>query len=161
MNLVTGNEREVDTLPGGAIPEALAFSVDGTTLYVRTTHGLWAIHAPPTAPAPQRLSAADSLRADSALTVYLGEPSFAKIAPCNATAETLCAFPPGTAEAPLQAGGFDPVHWGADSIGYFVDDRLIVRAGGGGRSREILWARMPTHPRRPTYAPAASPDSSR
>jgi hypothetical protein len=161
MNLVTGNEREVELLPGGAIPVALAFAPDGAMLYARTAHALWVIHAPPSAPAPRRLSGVDSLRADSALTVYLGEPSFARIASCLKTAATLCAFPPGTAEAPLQAGGFDPVHWGADSIGYFVDDRLIVRSGAGGRSREILWARMPVHPRRPTYAPAASPDSSR
>ncbi|MBW8772139.1 MAG: hypothetical protein JF590_02415, partial [Gemmatimonadetes bacterium] len=70
---------------------------------------------------------------------------------------TLCAFPPGSAEAPLQEGGFDPVHWGADSIGYFVDDRLLVRSGGGGRVREVTWARMPARPRRPTFAPAAPP----
>ncbi|HWA40191.1 MAG TPA: hypothetical protein VG712_01185, partial [Gemmatimonadales bacterium] len=58
-------------------------------------------------------------------------------------------------EAPLQEGGFDPVHWGADSVGDFLGDRLLVRAGGGGRVREVMWARVPPHPRRPTYAPAA------
>ena len=161
MNLVTGNEREVDSLPGGAIPLALAFSSDGATLYARTTKGLWSVQAPPSAPAPRRLSGGDSLRADSALTVFLGEPPFARIGPCVVAKGSLCAFPPGTAEAPLQEGGFDPVHWGADSIGYLVDDRLIVRAGEGGRSREILWARMPPHPRRPTYAPPAPADPSR
>ena len=161
MNLVTGNEREIDPLPGGAIPLALAFSVDGATLYARTTKGLWSLQAPPSLPEPKRLSGTDSLRADSALTVYLGEPAFARIGPCEVAKGSLCAFPPGTAEAPLQEGGVDPVHWGADSIAYLVGDRLIVRSGGGGRSREILWARMPSHPRRPTYAPAASPDSSR
>jgi len=161
MNLVSGNEREVDPLPDGAVPLALAFAADGATLYVRTTKGLWSLQAPPNAPAPRRLSATDSLHADSALTTYLGEPPFARIGPCLIAKGSLCAFPPGTAEAPLQEGGVDPVHWGADSIGYLIGDRLIVRSGGGGRSREILWARMPTHPRRPTFAPAASPDSSR
>lgn len=165
MNLVSGNEREVDPLPGGAIPLALAFSADGATLYVRTTKGLWSLQTPPSAPSPKRLSATDSIRADSALTTYLGEPPFARIGPCLVAKGSLCAFPPGpplsAKEIPLQEGGVDPVHWGADSIGYLVGDRLIVRSGGGGRSREILWARMPAHPRLPTFAPAASPDSSR
>ena len=157
MNLVSGNEREVSALPDGAVPLALAFSDGGATLYARTTNGLWSISAPPSAPAPQRLSAGDSLRADSALTVYLGDPHYARIGPCVRREETLCAFPPGREEAPLQEGGFDPVHWGADSIGYFVGDQLLVRSGGGGRVRAVTWARMPAGPRRPTYAPAAPP----
>jgi hypothetical protein len=157
MNMVSGNEREVPRLPDGAVPLALAFSEDGTTLYVRTTRGLWSIAAPPAVSAPRRLAAADSLRADSALTPWLGEPPFARIGPCAVAAGFLCAFPPGSAEAPLQEGGFDPVHWGADSVGFFVDDRLLVRAGGGGRIREVKWTRMPKSPRRPTFAPAARP----
>ena len=157
MNLVSGNEREMPALPDGAIPTRLAFSSDGATLYVRTTNGLWSLQTPPSAPAPQRLTAADSARADSALTTYIGEPPFALIGPCLAKAATLCAFPPGQPEAPLQEGGFDPVHWGADSVGYLVGDRLLVRSGGGGRVREVSWARVPPHPRRPTYAPAAGP----
>jgi hypothetical protein len=157
MNLVSGNEREVAALPDGAVPLALAFSDDGATVYARTTKGLWSLPAPPSAPASQRLTGPDSLRADSALTVYLGEPRFARIGPCEVHPGTLCAFPPGNAEAPLQEGGVDPVHWGADSIGYFVGDRLLVRAGSGGRIREVTWARMPSAPRRPTYAPAAPP----
>jgi hypothetical protein len=155
MNLVSGNEREMPPLPDGAIPTRLAFSADGTVLYVRTAAGLWSLPAPPSAPAPQRLSGADSARADSALTTYIGEPPFAPIAPCVLAAGSICAFPPGQPEAPLQVGGFDPVHWGADSVGYFVGDRLLVRSGGGGRVREVMWARVPPHPRRPTYAPAA------
>lgn len=157
MNLVSGNERDVPAFPDGAIPLALAFSDDGTMLFARTTEGLWSIPAPPGAPAPERLGATDSLRADSALTAYLGEPRFARVGPCVERSGSLCAFPPGQAEAPLQEGGFDPVHWGADSIGYFVGDRFLVRAGGGGRVREVQWSRMPKGPRRPTFAPAAPP----
>ncbi len=155
MNLVSGNEREMPPLPGGAIPTRLAFSADGTTLYARTAAGLFALTAPPAVSPPRRLSAADSARADSALTTYIGDPPFAPIAPCVVAAGSLCAFPPGEPEAPLQEGGVDPVHWGADSVGYFVGDRLLVRSGGGGRVREVMWARVPPHPRRPTYAPAA------
>ena len=157
MNLVSGNERELPPLPEGATPTRLAFSADGATLYVRTTNGLWSLQAPPSAATPQRLTAADSARADSALTTFIGEPPFAVVGPCVTTAGKLCVFPPGQDEAPLQEGGSDPVHWGADSIGYFVGDRLLVRSGAGGRVREILWARMPRHPRLPTYAPAALP----
>lgn len=157
MNLVSGNEREMPPLPDGAFPLRLAFSADGAVLYARTTKGIYALQSPPGAPAPQRLSAADSLRADSALTVFLGDPPFALIAPCLKAVGSLCAFPPGQAEAPLQEGGVDPVHWGADSVGYFVGDRLIIRAGGGGRPREVRWARIPAEPRKPTFAPPAPP----
>lgn len=157
MNLVSGNEREVPALPDSSVPVALAFSADGATLYARTTKGLWSISAPPAVPSPVHLAGADSLRADSALTVFIGEPPFARIGPCLTHLATLCAFPPRNAEAPLQEGGFDPVHWGSDSIGYFLGDRLLVRAGEGGRVREVTWARMPPSPRRPTYAPAAPP----
>ena len=160
MNLVSGNEREIDPFPDGAIPLVLAFSEDGLVLYARTTRGLWALEAPPALPAPRQLAGVDSGRADSALTVFLGDPRFARIGPCLQAVGTLCAFPPGQAETPLQKGGFDPVHWGADSIGYFVGDRLLVRAGGGGRVREVRWARMPKLPRRPTYAPPALPPAS-
>ena len=41
------------------------------------------------------LAAADSVRADSALTVFIGEPPFARIGPCLAAAGSLCAFPAG------------------------------------------------------------------
>ena len=156
MNLVSGNERELPALPDGAVPTRLAFSADGLTLYVRTTNGLWSTEAPPAVSPPRRLAGSDSARADSALTTFLGEPAFAVVGACVAAADKLCVFPPGQAEAPLQEGGFDAVHWGADSIGYLVGDRLLVRSGGGGRVREVTWARMPSHPRRPTYAPAAA-----
>lgn len=157
MNLVTGDEREVDPLPGGAVPLRLAFSNDGTLLFVGTTKGLYRLNAPPSAPAPQRLSASDSLHADSALTVFLGEPPFAPIAPCVKAVGSICAFPPGAAEAPLQEGGVEPVHWGADSIAYRVGDRLIVRSGAGGPPREVMWRQLPPHPRHFTFAPAAPP----
>ena len=157
MNLVNGNEREMPALPGGGVPLRLAFSPDGATLYVAATDGLWELAAPPAVPSPRRLTAADSLRADSALAVFLGEPPFARIAPCVVATGSLCAFPPGQAEAPLQEGGVDPVHWGSDSVGYFVNERLFVRSGAGGRVREVVWSRLPPHPRRPTYAPAAPP----
>jgi hypothetical protein len=161
MNLVTGNERETSAFPDSSVPLRLAFSADGATLYVRTTSGLWSLGAPPAPASPRRLVASDSVRADSALTVYIGEPSFARIGPCLVAKETLCAFPPGPSyparESPLQEGGFDPVHWGPDSVGYFVGDRLLVRAGEGGRVRDVKWTRVPPRPRQPTFAPKALP----
>ncbi|MEO6068678.1 MAG: hypothetical protein ABJB33_07195 [Gemmatimonadota bacterium] len=157
MNLVSGNEREVPALPDGAVPLSLAFSDDGAILFVRTTKGIYALQSPPSVPTPRRLSAIDSLRADSVLTVFIGDPRYALIAQCRKAIGSLCAFPPGQDEAPLQAGGVDPVRWGADSVAYFVGDRLIVRSGGGGRAREVRWVRMPPAPRRPTFAPAAQP----
>ena len=161
MNLVTGNEREMPVFPDSSVPLRLAFAADGNAIYARTTGGVWVLDAPPAPPLFRRATGADSAAADSALTVFIGDPAFARIGPCIAKVGSLCAFPPGQAEAPLQEGGVDPVHWGTDSIAYLIGDRLIVRPGVGGRSREILWAQMPSHPRRPTFAPAAPPGSSR
>jgi len=160
MNLVTGNEREMPVFPDSSIPLRMAFSADGNAIYAATTSGVWILDAPPAPVLFRRAIGADSISADSALTVFIGEPAFARIGPCIAKVGSLCAFPPGQAEAPLQEGGVDPVHWGADSIGYFVGDRLLVRAGDGGRVREVKWVRVPVNPRRATFAPAASPHSS-
>jgi hypothetical protein len=155
MNLSTGAERDLPVFPDSSIPSRLAFSSDGATLYARTPSGLWALPTPPSAYAPEHLSGADSLAADSALTVFIGDPPFARIAPCEERLGWICAFPPGKAEAPLQEGGVDPVRWGPDSVGYLVGDRLVVRSGGAGRSREVMWTGVPPHPESPTYAPAA------
>lgn len=161
MNLVTGAEREMSIFPDSSFPTRLAFSADGATLYVRTTTGLWAVEAPPAPSSSRRLVAADSIAADSALTVFLGEPAFARIGDCVVATGSLCAFPPGQGEAPLQEGGFDPVHWGADSVGYLVGDRLLVRSGDGGRVRDVKWTRVPPRPRHPTFAPASPLPSGR
>ena len=160
MNLVTGNERELPAFPDSSVPLRLAFAAAETTLFVRTTQGLWSVAAPPTAYPPTRLRGPDSVAADSALTVFIGDPPFARIGPCLVRNGSLCAFPPGKDETPLQEGGFDPVRWGADSVGYFVGDRLLVRSGEGGRVREVKWVRVPVRPRHPTFAPAASPHPS-
>jgi len=157
MNLTTGNERDLPLLPDSTIPTRLAFSADGGVLFARTRSGLWKVDAPPAPPAARRATGADSIAADSALTVFLGEPAFARIDACAERTGWICAFPPGQQETPLQEGGVQPVHWGADSIAYLVGDRLVVRSGEGGRSREVMWVRLPTNPRFPTYAPKAPP----
>jgi hypothetical protein len=155
MNLVTGAERDLPPLPDASIPSRLAFSADGTRLYVRTPTGLWRVDAPPAPAAVGRVTGVDSLAADSALTVYLGDPPFARIGACAVRTGWICAFPPGNEETPLQEGGVDPVRWGPDSVGYLVGDRLVVRSGGAGRSREVMWTGVPPRPATPTYAPAA------
>jgi hypothetical protein len=152
MNLVTGAERELDALPDSSIPTRLAFNDTGDTLYARTPTGIWSIAAPPVVSPPRRLAASDSIRADSSLAVFLGEPKFARVGACTSTAGALCAFPP-SGEVMWQEGGTDPVRWGSDSVGYLVGDRMIVRSGGGGRSREVRWTRVPPRLRRPTFAP--------
>jgi hypothetical protein len=130
----------------------LAFNDAGDTLYARTPTGLWAVAAPPAVSPPRRLAASDSVRADSSLTVYLGEPKFARVGACTNAAGALCAFPP-SGEVIWQEGGTDPVRWGSDSAGFLVGDRMIVRSGGGGRSREVRWTRVPPGLRHPTFAP--------
>lgn len=152
MNLVTGAERELESLPDSSIPTRLAFNDAGDTLYARTPTGIWAVAAPPAVAAPRRLADSDSIRSDSSLTVFLGEPKFARVGACTSVVGALCAFPP-SGEVVWQEGGTDPVRWGSDSVGFLVGDRMIVRSGGGGRSREVRWTRVPPGLRHPTFAP--------
>ena len=97
------------------------------------------------------LDAADPA-VDSGFAVLVGEPAFATVAPCD-SGPGLCARAASGEQQVLDAGGSDPVRWGADSVGYFLDDRLYVRPLGPGRERFLRWHPEPVRPREPSYFP--------
>ncbi|HEU4763378.1 MAG TPA: hypothetical protein VFS28_01910 [Gemmatimonadales bacterium] len=147
MNMLNGHEREIDTLAAGAIPERLAWSADGRTIFIAATTGLWAVPAPPADSAPRRLAGPDSAAADSALAVMVGAPPFARIAACHPGADDVCAFSGTGAPSLVDAPAREPFRWGADSLGYFVGERIVVRPVGPGRTRELQIERVPDRPR--------------
>jgi hypothetical protein len=154
MNLLSGAERQI-TSQQDLAARALAWSADGRILFIRTASAILATPAPPEAP---RLApvAAENAAADSAFMVLAGDPPVARIETCR-QGTGLCAERGRGEEFPLDAGGADPVRWGADSVGYLLGTTLVVRPLGGGQVREIRWARVPNRLREVTYFPGTKP----
>ncbi|HXI19600.1 MAG TPA: hypothetical protein VNH46_00860, partial [Gemmatimonadales bacterium] len=53
-----------------------------------------------------------------------------------------------------------PTRWGPDSVAYLEGGRFVVRPLGGGRVRELHWAREPAHPRGLTLFPGRRRDQT-
>jgi hypothetical protein len=151
MNLLSGAERRLTEVEG-LVPDRLAWSRDGGTIYVHTAAGVFGVPAPPSRGPAVRLSGDAALGADSALMVLLGDPPIARAAPCRASAG-LCAVSADGGETVLAVDGRDPVRWGADSVAYLAAGGLVVRPLAGGLTRTVRWARGPAAPRQPTYFP--------
>ena len=146
MNLLNGSERELPAIN----PRQVAWSRDGSTLFVTTPAGVFAIPAPPVAPSLALLSGSEAAAADSALAVQLGDPVIAIVEPCHGPSG-LCASGNGAEPQRITDRGRAAFRWGADSVGYFVDDVVEVRPLGGGTTRQVRWANMPAHPRTATH----------
>lgn len=153
MNLITGRERQLQ-LPAMPSPvRRVGWSRDEQAIYLATDAGLWRVAAPPASGVAAPLPDAEHAAADSALHVFVGEPAFAEVVPCDVPAD-LCALAGGERK-PLQAGASDPVRWGSDSVGYVLEGSLRVRPLGPGRERRVEFAPAVTRPRQVTYFPGA------
>ena len=136
MNLLSGTEREVP-LPrrANATPARLGWGRDGTTLYVETDRGIWRIAVPPegsaTPVAPDELPAADS-----ALSILLGHPAFARVERCDDPRRGLCTDANGN-ESVVAADAEFPARWGGDSLAYVRGGVIEVRPLGPGRARRV------------------------
>lgn len=146
LNLLNGSEREVSLPDSSGAPLALAWTEDGRALVVRTTRTLFRVNAPPYPPAPAELAAGDVRVAEQALSVRVGSPAFARVAPCEGHA-ALCVYPDSGPPATIAAGGTWPVRWGDDSLGYELDGELVVRPVGPGRERVVRWRQSLVNPR--------------
>ena len=155
MNLMNGAEREVPEPGAGAFPQRLAWSLDGTTLYVRTSRGDFQTAAPPADPRLVAVDRASQAAADTALRVPLGLPVIAIAEPCD-SGGGICARTPSGAQR-LSPVGRDAFRWGADSVGYFIGNGIEVRPLGGGSTRQLRWTGIPSPPRTATQFPGLAP----
>jgi hypothetical protein len=154
MNLLNGAEREL-RLPRGTAPvDRIAWSDDGSTVYARAGTALLRAPAPPAAAVAQPVGAGERPAVEARLAVRIGEPAFARLDRC-VEGDALCAAPDSGAPQRLVERGRDPVRWGADSVGYFVEGQLLVRPIGPGRPRQVELTPAPLHPRQATYFPGA------
>ena len=140
MNLLNGAERDVGELGEGAYPQKLGWSLDGTALFAATSRGILRISPPPADPDPGAVEPGSIPAADTALGVPLGFPVMAVARACDSG---ICAFTPSGSQV-VTPMGRAPFRWGADSMGYFVGDAVLVRPLGGGTTREVRWSGLPS-----------------
>jgi len=150
MNLFNTAERETRVPTDAGPVERVAWSHDGTRLHLRTGAGLFSTPAPPArlALAPLLEGSSEAGAADSTLSILLGDPPFAAVVSCPD--DGLC-IRSGTEDTPLAVDGRDPLRWTGDSVGYLVDQAVVVRPLGPGRSRRLEWSQMPAGIREPTH----------
>ncbi len=148
MNLLNGSERRLELPAEAGLPQALGWSDDQATLYVRTDRGAWALAAPPAGPLARAVAQGDA-RADTALALWLGSPRFARVIPC---AIGVCVITLRGDTTQLSASGRNPFRWGTDSVAWFDGERLMVRSLGPGLPRRVEWSSAPKGIRDGAYA---------
>jgi hypothetical protein len=151
MNLLSGSERELVLPKGAGRPAQVAWEPAGTSLIVRAEGGLYRVNAPPVTPAPDPVPSQERTRAESILTVRLGNPVFATVVPCK-NPDDLCVSAEGGSGL-LARGAHDAARWGGDSVAFFVGDQLEVRPLAKGRPRRLAWTHAPERPRQLTFFP--------
>lgn len=152
LNLLNGSEREVRLPDSSGAPMALGWTESGRALVVRTTRTIFRVNAPPHPPAPAEMARAEAGAAEQALSVRVGSPAFARVAPCEGTG-SLCAYPDSGPPDTIAAGATNPVRWGDDSLGYELGGELVVRPVGPGRERTVRWRQSLVNPRDLTVFP--------
>ncbi len=143
MNLLNGSERRVGLREN--IPTRLAWSADGSRLYLQRATGPQVSSVPPGSLSPQPLPISERADADSALAVMLGDPPQAEAVPCPGGAG-LCARLGDRVQAFAEHGSA-PARWLGDSVVYLEQGNWIVRPLAGGRTRVLGWTTKLAHPR--------------
>lgn len=161
MNLANNNERRIAIPEGAGAPVQLAWLEDGSAIMVKTTMGIWRVTPPPLKPNPTRLETGALAAAETTLAVALGKPVVAWAVECRSK-PGVCALVEGEEIQQLSDIGTAPFRWGADSVAWFIDERIEVRPLGGGRTRQLIWSNPPSNPREATWAqPLIEPTTAR
>lgn len=145
MNLLNGAERKIELPEGAGAPVAVAWSGDGTRLFIRAGRD-YAASAPPKDPDVQPASPAG----DSAFRVLLGEPPVGEVVACPDGAGICARLGDGTVQV-LTDRGRNALAWGSDSVAYLVGDQLEVRPLAGGNVRRPQWNGAPSGIRSVTW----------
>ncbi|MES2125248.1 MAG: hypothetical protein V4503_11235 [Gemmatimonadota bacterium] len=149
MNLLNGAERAVPLPDGAGHIKAIAWGPGDSALYLRSDGGTWRASTPPAPTSVVAATGSDFVQADSVFELWVGEPRFARLFPCQGGG--VCAVGPRVDTTVLSEQGRDPLRWGSDSVAWFEGDGMVVRGIGPGTVRRILWKRPPLHPRDGSY----------
>ncbi len=146
LNLLNGSERAIQLPDSAGAPVAIAWTDGGRGLFIRTTRTTFHVDAPPFPPDAVEVPSGDRAAAARALSVRVGSPAFASVAPCQGS-DSLCVYPDSGAPAAIAGHATDPARWGNDSLSYSVQDALVIRPLGPGRERLLRWRPLLVHPR--------------
>jgi hypothetical protein len=150
LNLESMAERGARLPRAAGAPVEVAWLTGDTAIAVRTPEAIWSLSAPPGSSDFTQLTGADSARADSALSVLLGDPPAARVVECD-DGSGVCVRTESGETSILDVTATAPLRWGADSIAYFRSGSLTVRPLAGGRARAPAWSSAPTRFRELTY----------
>lgn len=145
MNLLSGAERRAGLDAVGGV-DAIAWSADGGTIYLRRGEAIFILPAPPARGALTPVLPAEAARADSAFRVLLGRPPVGEAMPCPA-GEGVCARLGDALPVTLSPVASSPIRWLGDSVAYLERGEWTVRPLGGGATRILRWTRPVEHPR--------------
>jgi hypothetical protein len=152
LNLVNGADRELRLPKGAGLPRRVGWEPNGRAIVIETQKGLYWMDPPPAKVIAQPVPQAAYARAESSLTVLLGDPVFARVVPCT-TPDELCVVGDTGTPGLLVRGGRDPFRWGTDSVAFLLGNRLEIRPLGPGRARRLTWTNLPENPRQLTFFP--------
>lgn len=150
MNLLNGAEREVQ---GAGKVDALAWSEDGRTLYLRGPDGTHAVAAPPADGAIHDIAVSELPQVDSTFRVLLGNPAVGEAVPCDSGGGLCARLANGSTV--LTREGRHAARWGSDSLLYVEKGELMVRPLGGGGTRVLRFTTPIRNPRGVTRFPGS------
>jgi hypothetical protein len=157
MNLLNGAERQIVLPRDAPLPSRVGWNEAGTELVIRAGDRLYQSPAPPAEATAAPVPAAERTRAESALSVLLGKPTFARVVRC-ADPEDLCVEADTGRPGLLARHASAAARYGDDSVLVQIGRDLLVRPLGPGHAREIEWAALPPAPREPTAFGGATPE---
>ena len=157
MNLLTGAERQIALPRDAPPPSRVGWNAAGSELVIRAGDRLYRSPAPPAEATVTLVPAPERARAESALSVLLGRPAFARVVRC-ADPDDLCVEADTGTPGLLAHHASAAARYGDDSVLVQIGNNLLVRPLGPGHAREIEWAGIPPAPREPTAFGGATPE---
>lgn len=145
MNLLNGAERRADLTAVGSV-EALAWSPDGATIYVRRGEAIFTLPAPPVGGELAPVQPAIAAAADSAFRVFLGRPPVGEALSCPGGQGVCTRLGEGEVML-LNPTASSPTRWPGDSLAYLEQGEWTIRPLAGGATRILRWTAPVGHPR--------------
>jgi hypothetical protein len=149
MNLLSGNERRIALPREAGAPAKVGWSPSGAELVIEAGGRLYRSPTPPAETEAQPVPAVARAQAESALSVLLGRPAFARVVRCPEPAD-LCVQADTGSPGLLARSAAAAARYGDDSVLIQIGRELLVRPLGPGHARRIEWAELPPAPREPT-----------
>jgi hypothetical protein len=152
-----GAEHQIALPRDAPPPSRVGWNEAGTELVIRAGDRLYRSPAPPAEAKVTLVPVPERARSESALSVLLGRPAFARVVRC-ADPDDLCVEADTGTPGLLAHHASAAARYGDDPVLVQIGNNLLVRPLGPGHAREIEWAGIPRAPREPTAFGGATPE---